>query len=56
MCAFRGRDWAQREAFLEMARREKAGLVYIDPDFLPKEKVLAQIPSEEELGDTEIIV
>lgn len=48
------RDWAQREAYLELHRREKAGLKPIDPNFIdPK---LIKLPSEEELCDVEIII
>jgi len=41
------RDWGQREAMLEIARREALGLPLIDPDYVPPEKVL--LPSDEEL-------
>lgn len=47
-------DWAQREAYLELARREKNGLLPIDPNFIDPNKVV--LPSDEELGDTEIII
>ena len=43
----RRRDWCQREAFLEIARREALGLPIIDPDYIPPEKML--LPSDEEL-------
>ncbi|XP_015795031.1 uncharacterized protein LOC107371459 [Tetranychus urticae] len=42
--------WALREAYLEIERREKLGLPYIDPDYIPAEKMLSQLPSEEELA------
>jgi len=45
---FKRRDWSQREAFLEIARREALGLPYIDPDYIPPEKML--LPSDEELA------
>ncbi|KAK9880047.1 hypothetical protein WA026_008558 [Henosepilachna vigintioctopunctata] len=48
------REWAQREAFLEIARREKNGLPLLDPNLIDLSKV--QLPSDEELGDTEIII
>ncbi|XP_066151597.1 NADH dehydrogenase [ubiquinone] 1 beta subcomplex subunit 11, mitochondrial [Euwallacea fornicatus] len=48
------RDWAVREAFLELRRREAAGLPLVDPNFIPPENIL--LPSDEELGDTEIII
>jgi len=41
------RNWIQREAFLELARREYHGLPNIDPDYIPPEKML--LPSDEEL-------
>jgi len=41
------RNWIQREAFLELARREHYGLPLIDPDYIPPEKML--LPSDEEL-------
>ncbi|XP_023947508.2 NADH dehydrogenase [ubiquinone] 1 beta subcomplex subunit 11, mitochondrial [Bicyclus anynana] len=48
------RDWAQREAYLELHRREKAGLKPIDPNYInPK---LMKLPSESELTDVEIII
>ncbi|CAH0720822.1 unnamed protein product, partial [Brenthis ino] len=48
------RDWAQREAFLELHRREKAGLPPIDPNYVNPNTI--QLPSEEELSDVEIII
>lgn len=48
------RDWAHREAYLELRRREKNGLLPIDPNFIDPAKIV--LPSDEELGDTEIIV
>lgn len=48
------RDWAQREAFLELRRREKNGLPLIDPNFIDPAKIT--LPSDEELGDKEIII
>lgn len=48
------RDWAQREAYLELHRREKAGQPPIDPNYInPK---LVTLPSEDELCDVEIII
>lgn len=49
-----GRDWAQREAFLELRRREKLGLPLVDPNYIPENKII--LPSDEELGDTEIVI
>ncbi|XP_030752618.1 NADH dehydrogenase [ubiquinone] 1 beta subcomplex subunit 11, mitochondrial [Sitophilus oryzae] len=48
------RDWAIREAFLELKRREAAGLPLVDPNLIPPEKIT--LPTDEELGDTEIII
>ncbi|CAG9114351.1 hypothetical protein JYU34_007822 [Plutella xylostella] len=48
------RDWAQREAFLELRRREQAGLPPIDPNYVPPSTVC--LPSDEELKDIEIII
>ena len=47
-------EWAYREAFLEMSRREKAGGPLVSPDFLPVESI--HLPSDQELGDTKIII
>lgn len=48
------RDWAQREGYLELRRREQAGLPPIDPNYIdPK---LVKLPSEQELADVEIII
>lgn len=47
-------DWAQREAYLELRRREKAGLPLVDPNLVDPAKI--NLPSDEELGDTEIII
>lgn len=44
---YSGWDWAQREAFLEIDRREKLGLPYIDPNLVDPAKIT--LPSEEEL-------
>lgn len=48
------RDWSQREAYLEIRRREKLGLPLVSPDYI--EPNLINLPSDEELGDTEIII
>lgn len=47
-------DWAQREGYLELRRREQLGLPLIDPNYVDPSTVY--LPSDEELGDTEIIV
>lgn len=48
------RDWAQREAYLELRRREALGLPRVDRNLVDPGKIV--LPSEEELGDTEIII
>ncbi|XP_055687570.1 NADH dehydrogenase [ubiquinone] 1 beta subcomplex subunit 11, mitochondrial [Lutzomyia longipalpis] len=51
---YRLRDWAQREAFLEIRRREALGLDHIDKNYI--DPATMELPSDEELGDTEIII
>ncbi|XP_015595671.1 NADH dehydrogenase [ubiquinone] 1 beta subcomplex subunit 11, mitochondrial [Cephus cinctus] len=48
------RNWAQREAYLELRRREELGLPPIDPNLI--DPALVKLPSDEELGDTDIII
>ena len=48
------RDWATREAYLDMHRREQEGLPLIDPYLIPPDQIV--LPTEEELGDTEIVI
>lgn len=48
------RDWCQREAFLVLRRREAAGLEPISRDFI--DPALIELPSDEELGDMDIII
>ena len=50
----RNRDWAQREAYLQLRYREEHGLPLIDPNLIDPSKII--LPSDEELGDTEIII
>ncbi len=45
-----------REAMLEIARREKAGLPLISKDLIRPSKVLETLPSDEELRDFTIII
>lgn len=47
-------DWSQREGYLELRRREKLGLEPIDPWLVDPSTMV--LPSDEELGDTEIII
>ena len=49
-------NWSYREAFLEIERRRKNGEPLISPDLVDPKKVAAQLPSDEELGDMEIII
>uniref|UniRef100_A0A915P1L9 NADH dehydrogenase [ubiquinone] 1 beta subcomplex subunit 11, mitochondrial n=1 Tax=Meloidogyne floridensis TaxID=298350 RepID=A0A915P1L9_9BILA len=51
-----GRDWARREAHLELTRRERAGLPLVSPDLIERSCVEASLPSEEELRDFDIII
>jgi NADH dehydrogenase (ubiquinone) 1 beta subcomplex subunit 11 len=48
------RDWAQREGFLELRRREAAGLDPVSKDYVDPSSVV--LPSEEDLGAKEIII
>lgn len=48
------RDWAQREAFLELRRREAAGEELINPNYVDPGTMI--LPDDEELGDREIII
>ena len=48
------RDWLMREARFELERRERLGLPLVDPDLLPVDSI--HLPSEEELGDFEIVI
>lgn len=48
------KDWAQREAFIELKCREAAGLPLIDANLISPKKIV--LPSDEELGNEEIII
>jgi len=50
----RMRHWAQREGYLELARREREGLPLIDGELVEPSKI--ELPSDEELGDYNIII
>ncbi|CAG0883113.1 unnamed protein product [Cyprideis torosa] len=50
------KNWALREAHFEIHRRNKLGLPFVDPDYVPKERMLEQLPTEAELGDQEIVL
>ncbi|XP_055608612.1 NADH dehydrogenase [ubiquinone] 1 beta subcomplex subunit 11, mitochondrial [Uranotaenia lowii] len=47
-------DWAQREGYLELRRREAAGLEPISKDYIDPAHIV--LPSDEELGNTEIVI
>ncbi|CAD5226605.1 unnamed protein product [Bursaphelenchus xylophilus] len=51
-----GKEWALREAHMEIERRRKAGLPLISKDFIDPERVKLTLPSEEELRDFQIII
>lgn len=46
--------WASREAYLQMYRRKKLGLPLIDKNYVEPSRV--PLPTEEEIGDQEIII
>jgi NADH dehydrogenase (ubiquinone) 1 beta subcomplex subunit 11 len=48
------RDWAQREGYLELRRRETQGLPLVDRNLIDPSKII--LPSDEELEDTEIVI
>ncbi|XP_033226171.1 NADH dehydrogenase [ubiquinone] 1 beta subcomplex subunit 11, mitochondrial [Belonocnema kinseyi] len=50
----RMQDWAQREAYLELRRREELGLPPIDKDYFDPANF--SLPTDEELEDTPIII
>jgi len=50
----RFKEWAIREGYIELARREALGLPLVDPDLIPLDRIV--LPTEEELEDFEIIV
>lgn len=50
----RGLDWAHREAFLQLHQRESEGRTLLDPNLVDPARI--ELPSDEELGDTKIII
>ncbi|XP_043248531.1 NADH dehydrogenase [ubiquinone] 1 beta subcomplex subunit 11, mitochondrial [Colletes gigas] len=48
------KSWAQREAYFQIRLREEKGLPLIDPNFVDPSKFT--LPTDEELGETEIII
>ena len=47
-------NWATREAYLELERRTRLGGPLVDRDYVPAH--LIKLPTEEELGDQEVII
>ncbi|EZA48095.1 hypothetical protein DMN91_006475 [Ooceraea biroi] len=47
-------DWAQREAYLQLRYKEEHGLPPVDRNLIDPSKII--LPTDEELGDTEIII
>nr|KAG5697595.1 hypothetical protein BaRGS_001020 [Batillaria attramentaria] len=47
-------NWHQREAFLELERREREGLPLVSPDYIDPDSI--ELPEDEDLGDEEIII
>merc|ERR1719145_415751 len=52
----RMRDWALREAYLVLKEREAAGVEPVSRDFIDPEKVLAHLPSDEELKKAGVVI
>lgn len=48
------RDWAQRQGYLTLRQREAAGVDVISRHYVDPSTIT--LPSDEELGDTEIII
>ncbi|ELU17977.1 hypothetical protein CAPTEDRAFT_157472 [Capitella teleta] len=51
---YRMREWSQREAYLELARREAKGLPLVDGNLIDVSKIT--LPPDEDLADVEIVV
>ncbi|CAG9865134.1 unnamed protein product [Phyllotreta striolata] len=47
-------DWAQREAYLELHRREAQGISPINPNYIDPKRI--NLPSDSELEGVEIII
>ncbi|XP_059479023.1 NADH dehydrogenase [ubiquinone] 1 beta subcomplex subunit 11, mitochondrial [Neocloeon triangulifer] len=47
-------DWAQREAYLELRRREAEGLPAIDCNYVDPSKIV--LPSDEDLAQIDIVI
>jgi len=49
-------DWSVREAYLLLREREEAGIEPICKDFVDPEKMLASLPSDEELKAAGVVI
>jgi len=49
-------DWAIREAYLLLREREKAGVEPISKDLIDPAKLLAHLPSDEELKEAGVVI
>lgn len=47
-------NWVTREAYMEIERRQNLGGPYVDADYVPRH--LINLPTEEEIGETDIII
>lgn len=52
----RMRDWAIREAYLVIKEREAAGVEPLSRDLVDPEKILAHLPSDEELVKAGVVL
>ena len=52
----RMKDWAIREAYLVLKEREAAGLEPLSKDFVDPAKILAHLPSDEELQEAGVVI
>ena len=52
----RMRDWAIREAYLVIKEREAAGVEPVSKDYVDPEKILANLPSDEELVKAGVVI
>ena len=50
--SIRLQHWAKREAFLELERRHKLGLPYVNKDYVDPKQI--DLPSEEELAQIDV--
>lgn len=50
----KGKDWAQREAYLQLRHREANGLPLVDKNVVDPSRII--LPSDAELKDMEIVI